>query len=71
MKTVEIKKMALIEVPAGEIEGVKAVQLCEFTINFFGNVDIFVLDTKILEDGRQLVIDGNGWIPANYEIKAA
>ena len=26
-------------------------------------------DTKIMEDGRQFVINGNGFIPAGFEIK--
>lgn len=68
MKKVEIKKLARIEAPAGEYENITAFQMVEYTIDFFGNIISGTLDTKITNDGRQIVIDGDGYIPAGYEI---
>lgn len=44
-----------------------AFENVEFTISGLFN-DQFVLDTKIMKDGRQLVIDGNGWVDYGYDI---
>lgn len=68
MKKIEIKKLNRVEAPAGEYDDIVAFQMIKFSIDFFGNEEEFMLDSKILKDGRQLVIDGNGWIPDNYEI---
>ena len=68
MKKVEIKKLARIEAPAGEYENIVAFQMIEYVIDFFGNIISGTLDTKVLKDGRQLVIDGDGYIQAGYEI---
>ena len=66
----EITKMQKVEVPAEyqKEEGCVAFQLVQVVINFYGKLIEDVLDTKILQDGRQIVIDGNGYIKAGYEI---
>lgn len=68
MKRVEIKKLARIEAPAGEYENIVAFQMVEYVIDYFGNKITGSLDTKIMSDGSQVVIDGDGYIPAGYEI---
>lgn len=68
MKQIKIQKLNRIEAPSGEYADIVAFQLVNFSINFFGHEDEFTLDTKITSAGRQLVIDGNGWIPDGYEI---
>ena len=72
MKTIKTNKLDRVEVPQDDFytaEGIVAVQLVEFEINFFGHEETFTLDTKILNDGRQLVVDGNGWIPSGTEVE--
>ena len=62
--------MQKVEVPAEyqKEEGCVAFQLIQVVINFYGKLIEDVLDTKILQDGRQIVIDGNGYIKAGYEL---
>lgn len=67
MKTITANKKARIEAPKIE-NGIVAFQLVDFVINFFGNEIKTTLDTKIMEDGRQLVIDGDGFIPEGFEL---
>ena len=66
MKTITATKMNRVEAPAED----KAVayQLVRFVISFFGSETESVLDTAIYSDGRQVVIDGCGFIPAGYEL---
>jgi len=66
MNKVTTKKLKLVEVPKNEQDDAVAFQLVEFSINYFGSKDTFILDTKILKDGTQVVIDGNGWIKDGY-----
>jgi hypothetical protein len=68
MKQISVKKLTKVEPPKGEYDNIVAFQLVEFTINFFGHIESFILDTKILNDGRQLVIDGNGFIGQDYQV---
>lgn len=49
--------------------GVVAFQLVKFTYKFFGSESISILDTKIMKDGKQIVIDGDGFTPAGTELK--
>ncbi len=67
---IEITKMQKVEVPAEyqEEEGCVAFQLVKVVINFYGKMIEDVLDTKILKDGRQIVINGNGYIRVGSEI---
>jgi hypothetical protein len=50
-------------------EGVVAFEMASFEVNFFGNIQTIEEDTKIMADGTQIVINGNGFIPAGYEVK--
>ena len=70
MKTITANKMARVEATDPEMiaSGVVAFQMVNFIINFFGNEIESTHDTKIMEDGRQLVIDGCGFIPDGYEV---
>lgn len=68
MKKLNINRLEKVEAPLGEYENISHFQMVEFKINFFGQEDIFVLDTKIDKEGRQFVIDGNGWISDGFEI---
>jgi hypothetical protein len=70
MKTILTKKHNKVEVPAQyqKEEGCIAFQLVTFTINFFGKVIEFTEDTKILENGKQIVVNGNGYINRGYEL---
>lgn len=67
MKKIEMKKFDRVEAPVGEYKDIIAFQMIEFSINFFGHEETFILDTKITKEG-QFVIDGNGWIKEGYEI---
>jgi hypothetical protein len=49
-------------------EGCVAFQLVKVFINFYGKLIEDVLDSKILEDGRKIVTNGNGYIKAGFEI---
>ena len=49
-------------------KGIVAFQLVKFVINFYGNEIETTHDTKIMKDGRQIVIDGCGFIKAGHEI---
>lgn len=70
MKKVTINKMPLVENTDPEMlaEGVVAFQAVEFVIDYFGNEVVTTHDTKIMSDGRQLVIGGCGYIPDGYEV---
>ena len=50
--------------------GIVAFQLVNVEINFYGKIITDTLDTKIMKDGRQIVIDGNGYISAGTEIQS-
>jgi hypothetical protein len=70
MKTLEIIKLQRTDVPVEyqKEEGCVAFQLVNFKINFFGSITESTHDTKILKDGRQIVICGCGYIPNGYEL---
>jgi hypothetical protein len=71
MKTeIKIEKLQITEVPVQyqKEEGCVAFQLVKVVINFYGKLIEDVLDSKILEDGRQIVTNGNGYIKAGFEI---
>lgn len=48
--------------------GITAFQLVRFIINYFGTEIETVHDTKIMQDGRQIVIGGCGYIKEGYEL---
>jgi hypothetical protein len=67
---IQIQKLALVEVPAefqNEV-GAVALQMVKVTYFFYGKEITDTLDTKILANGKQIVIDGNGFIKAGTEI---
>ena len=61
--------MKKVELAKAE-NGVVAFQLVEFVINFFGSEVVSVHDTKIMQDGRQFVIGGCGYIVDGFEVAA-
>lgn len=67
MKKVTLNKKALVKAPAEDFP-VVAYQVVEFVISYFGTEVICEHDTRIMKDGRQIVIDGCGFIPEGYEI---
>lgn len=50
--------------------GIIGFQLVNVEINFYGKIITDTLDTKIMKDGRQIVLDGNGYISAGTEIQS-
>jgi hypothetical protein len=66
----KITKLQLVKVTDSELlaKGIVAVQLVKFEYSFYGAQMDEVLDTKIMADGRQIVIDGNGFVKAGTEI---
>ncbi|MEY8458576.1 hypothetical protein [Lactococcus ileimucosae] len=51
-----------------EFYPIVAFQMIEMTINYYGCVRTFKFDTKIMDDGRQFIIDGNGFVDDGTEI---
>ncbi len=43
-------------------------QFVEFSFDFYGNLQEFTKDTKITKEGRQIVINGNGWVEDGTDI---
>lgn len=73
MRNFEIKKHEFIEVPQNDEdykrEGIVGFQLITITFDYFGSQQESTYDTKILKDGRQFVINGDGFIDDGFEIK--
>ena len=69
MKTITLNKKTKVEA-SQEFKniGVVAFQVVEFVINYFGNEITTEHDTKILENGKQVVIGGCGFISEGYEL---
>ena len=70
MKGLEITKLQRVENEDQEMlnMGIVAFQLVRVNYSFYGNQMEDTLDTKIMSDGRQIIIDGNGFIKAGIEI---
>lgn len=73
MKTTNIiqtKRHLLVDVPVQhqKEEGCVAFQLVELTYVFCGRRMVETFDTKILKNGKQLVINGNGIIKDGFII---
>ena len=67
---IQIEKLAKVEIPAEELtnDGIVAYQLVKFTYTFYGQQMEDVIDTKIMADGSQFVIDGNGFIKSGFQL---
>jgi hypothetical protein len=70
MKKIEVKKGVLVKNTDKKLlkKGIVAFQIVTFIINFYGKEIVDTLDTKIMKDGSQIVIDGNGFIKAGYQL---
>ena len=70
MKTITANKLQRVECTDQEMmaQGIVAFQLVEFNINFFGTTVETTHDTKIMNDGRQVVIGGCGFIKEGFEL---
>lgn len=70
MKAITFNKLALVKVPAEHQaeEGCVAFQLVEYVMDFFGTKIQGRFDTKIMVDGSQIVIDGDGYIKHGTDI---
>jgi hypothetical protein len=69
MKTITLNKLKRVDAHSDlKAEGIVALQVVEFTIDYFGNKVETAHDTKIMEDGRQIVIGGCGFIPDGFEV---
>ena len=68
MQKIKIKRFNKVDAK-GKCDDINivALQIVEFTVSGIFN-DRFILDTKIMKDGTQLVIDGNGWVKDGYDI---
>ena len=64
MKNLQIKKLEKVKAPSDDEN--LFYQLVEFTVDFYGQTITSILDTKITKEGKQIVIDGDGFIEAGY-----
>ena len=67
---IQTKELAIVNVPLEyqKEEGCVAFQMVELTYYFYGKQMTDVFDTKILENGEQFVISGNGFIKDGFKI---
>ena len=67
---IQTKKMQLVEVPAQyqKEENCVAFQMVQLTYSFYGKMMTENFDTKVLENGMQIVINGNGFIKDGFKI---
>ena len=70
MKNITTKKFNRVENTDKEFlaKGIVAFQVLEFNIEYFGRKMEITHDTKIMQDGRQLVIGGCGFIKEGFEV---
>jgi hypothetical protein len=68
--SIEITKLQTIEVPKQyqKEEGCIAFQMVKLSYFFYGKKMIETFDTKILKNGNQIIINGNGFIKDGYKI---
>ena len=68
----EIKKLQRVENTDKELleKGIAAFQLVEIGYSIYGQSMADVLDTKIMANGDQIIIDGNGFIKAGFILPA-
>lgn len=67
---IKTEKLQLVEVPFQfqKEEGCIAFQMVKLTYNFYGKQMSEFFDTKILLCGKQVVINGNGFIKDGFQI---
>jgi hypothetical protein len=69
MKNITITKRAKVQAPEEfQRVGIVAFQVVDFVIDYFSNKIECSHDTKIMEDGRQFVIGGDGFISSGFEV---
>lgn len=72
MENLKITKHAFVkarqDVKEFRRKGIVGFQLVTITFDFFGHPQKGTYDTKILKDGRQFVINGDGFIKDGFEI---
>ena len=70
MKAISFTKLAITEVPVEyqKEEGCVAFQKIKAEYSFYGSKRTDIFDTKILANGDQFVIDGNGFIKSGTKI---
>ena len=69
-QAIQVKKLQKVEVPEKhqKEEGCVAFQKVQITYCFYGKQMTELFDTKMLANGKQMVISGNGFIKDNFEI---
>jgi len=67
---IQTKKLQIVEVPAKyqKSEGCVAFQKIQMTYTFYGKEMTDIFDTKILANGNQIVVTGNGFIKDGFKI---
>ena len=67
---IQTKKFQKVEVPVEyqKEEGCVAFQMIELTYSFYGKQMTETFDTKILKNGDQIIISGNGFIKDGFKI---
>ena len=67
---IKIEKFQKTEVPSEyqKEEGCVSFQMVKISYSFYGKEMSEVFDTKILADGSQVIIDGNGFIKSGMAI---
>ena len=69
MKTIIANKRNMVKAPLEfKNKGIEFFQIVDFEINYFGKIIKTTHDTKILTNGKQLVIGGCGYIEEGYEV---
>jgi hypothetical protein len=65
-----ITKLQRVECLDAEMlnEGIVAFQLVKINYSFYGNEMSDTFDTKIMKDGTQILINGNGFIKGGTQI---
>lgn len=68
--SIQTQKLQIVEVPAKyqKLEGCVAFQMVKLTYSFYGKQMTEMFDTKILKNGDQIVINGNGFIKDGFKI---
>jgi hypothetical protein len=66
----KIEKLTKTNVPVEfqKQEGCVAFQMVKITYSFYGSEMSELFDTKIIENGKQFIINGNGFIKDGFQI---